>query len=119
VIPPAEPGGPLDDTSFAALMAAVGPFEARPLVAVGVSGGSDSMALALLTARWASARGGVAHALTVDHGLRPAAADEAATVGRRMARRGIPHAVLRWAGPHPASGVQAAARAARLGLLAD
>ena len=39
-------------------MAAVGPFESRPHVAVAVSGGPDSLALCLLAETWARARGG-------------------------------------------------------------
>ena len=45
----------------------------------------------------ASAAGGPG-ALTVDHGLRPESAAEARTVGGWLAARGIPHAMLAWAG---------------------
>lgn len=98
-------------------MAAFDPFEASPEIAVAVSGGRDSMALALLAAGWAAARGGRVVALTVDHGLRPEAADEAHRVGGWLAARGIAHQILTWNGPHPARGVQAAARMARYRLL--
>lgn len=102
-------------------MRAVEPFESRPRVAVAVSGGSDSMALALLAAHWAARRGGVITAITVDHGLRPAAAAEARQVGRWLRARGVAHRILRWRPPAGAlsGGLQAAARAARYGLLAD
>ncbi|HEX2115000.1 MAG TPA: tRNA lysidine(34) synthetase TilS [Alphaproteobacteria bacterium] len=116
--PPVEPAGePLDSAGFAALIGALGPFEHRPHVAVAVSGGADSLCLALLAHEWAHRRGGTATALTVDHGLRPGSADEAATVGRWLAAFGMPHAVLRWDGVKPSSGVQEAARAARYRLL--
>lgn len=108
---------PLDAAAFAALMAALGPFEPRPRLAVGVSGGADSMALCLLAQEWALARDGSALALTVDHGLRPDSADEARRVGAWLAARGVEHEVLAWVGPKPASGVQDAARVARLALL--
>lgn len=50
-------------------------------VAVAVSGGPDSMALCLLLSKWAEKHGGVAiHAITVDHGLRPEATEEARQV---------------------------------------
>lgn len=52
-------------------------------VAVAVSGGPDSMALLRLLADIPD--GPVLHALTVDHGLRPAAADEARQVGAWVA----------------------------------
>jgi tRNA(Ile)-lysidine synthase len=58
-------------------------------------------------------------ALTVDHGLRQEAADEAAQVGLWLKARGIDHAVLVWTREKPATGLQAAARAARYRLLID
>ncbi len=108
---------PLGDPEFDSLMAAVGPFEARPHVAIAVSGGADSLALCLLADAWARRRGGRVSALTVDHGLRPGSADEARAVGRWLKTRGLDHHVLRWRGAKPASGVQAAARTARYRLL--
>src|SRR5271154_5359979 len=71
---------PINDDEFRRLMAAVGPFERRPALAVAVSGGADSLALALLADRWARAQGGVLTALTVDHRLRPESGAEAARV---------------------------------------
>lgn len=99
-------------------MSALGPFEPMPRVAVGVSGGADSLALALLLNDWALARGGAALALTVDHGLRPEAAAEARQVARILAPHGIEHGILRWRAARPAGNLQAAARHARYGLLA-
>ncbi|HEX3972999.1 MAG TPA: tRNA lysidine(34) synthetase TilS [Stellaceae bacterium] len=104
---------------FAALMAPLAPFEPCPHVAVAVSGGGDSMALALLAHDWARARGGQITALTVDHGLRPEAAAEAVQVAGWCAAYGIAHAVLTRKGPVAASGIQAFARAARYTLLED
>ncbi len=98
-------------------MARFAPFEPKPHVAVAVSGGADSMALALLSAQWARARAGRATALTVDHGLRRESRAEAARVARWLRRRRMTHRVLRWAGSKPAANIQAAARAARYALL--
>ncbi|MFQ5971658.1 MAG: tRNA lysidine(34) synthetase TilS [Alphaproteobacteria bacterium] len=108
---------PLRPREFAALMRSLGPFEPRMHLAVAVSGGRDSMALILLAAGWAAARGGRATAVTVDHGLRPDSAGEARQVGRWLRSRGVRHVSLRWQGPHPRSDVQAAARRARYELL--
>lgn len=108
---------PVAAAEFAALMERFAPFEPRPHIAAAVSGGRDSMALLLLADEWARGRGGRVTALTVDHGLRPAAASEAAQVAAWCASRGIAHAVLAWPGPRPATGIQAAARAARYRLL--
>jgi len=115
----AEPTRALTQAEFAAALTAIGGFEPRPLIAVAVSGGPDSMALAILSDRWARERGGRAIALTVDHRLRPESADEAAMVGHWLAARGIPHSVLIWDGPKPATGIQEAARAARYRLLTE
>ncbi len=109
----------LDATAFAALMDSVGPFERRPMLAVGVSGGADSLALCLLAAAWARRRRGRVTALTVDHGLRPESAAEARRVGMWVSAREIDHRVLRWRAEKPSRGVQSAARAARYRLLTD
>ena len=109
---------PVDDRLFAELMATFEPFERKPLLAVAVSGGGDSMALCLLADAWARRRGGSVVALTVDHGLRPESGAEGETVGGWMATRGIDHHVLSWRGSKPRSAIQATARAARYDLLA-
>lgn len=97
-------------------------------VAVAVSGGADSTALMHLVAGWARAQGraaavpdGVSPVLvmTVDHGLRPESADEAAWVGIEARRLGLDHVILRWQGPKPRTGVQEAARAARYALICE
>lgn len=108
---------PIGAADFARMMAALGPFEPRPHVAAAVSGGPDSLALAVLLQDWVVVQGGRLTAFTVDHGLRKEAAAEAAWVGRLMKQRGIAHHILRWRGPKPAASRQAAARAARYGLL--
>lgn len=87
-------------------------------VAIAVSGGPDSTALALLARDWARPRGIALLALTVDHGLRAESAAEAALVARRMAGLGIDHRTLVWADAAPGA-AHAAARAARYRLLLD
>lgn len=108
---------PAPGDAFDAAMASMGPFEPAPRLAVAVSGGPDSTALALLADRWAGARGGQILALVVDHALRPDSAGEARATAERLARRGIQSEVLTRTGPAPDTGVQAFARAARYGLL--
>ena len=104
---------PLGAADFAALIAPLGPFETAPHIAVGVSGGADSLALAVLLQPWLEARGGRLTALTVDHGLRPGSAAEARRVGRMLRPLGIAHRVLTWHGPLPAANLQAEARRIR------
>ncbi len=82
-----------------------------------VSGGPDSLAMLLLAC---AAFPDKIAAATVDHGLRPEGAAEAAWVGEVCRTLGVPHAVLGPSG-RPATergGVQAAARALRYRLLA-
>lgn len=117
--PVPDQGQRLSDAEFGHLLARFAPFERAPWLAVAVSGGADSMALALLADRWAQARGGAVTAVTVDHRLRPESSAEAAQVGAWLAARGIAHRVLPWDGPKPVAGIQAAARAARRALLAS
>lgn len=90
------------------------------VLVLAVSGGPDSTALLWLAARWRKAlrRGPKLVAVTVDHGLRPAAKREAAAVKRLARSLGVAHRTLRWTGRKPSSGLQAAARAARYRLLA-
>ncbi|UKV16094.1 tRNA lysidine(34) synthetase TilS [Thalassospiraceae bacterium SW-3-3] len=114
---PASDGTPLDAVVFSRLMNAFAPFEDSPKIAVAVSGGADSMALALLAHEWCQSNGGELIAITVDHGLRADAAQEAIWVGEQLQKHGIGHRILRWNGEKPQSGIQEAARKARYELL--
>lgn len=104
---------------FDGAMERFAPFEDRPHLAVAVSGGPDSMALAVLARHWAGQRGGEVTALVVDHGLRPESSEEALRVHQQLCSLGITAAVLRWTGDKPATGIQAAARDARYRLLRE
>ncbi|MFO1082610.1 MAG: tRNA lysidine(34) synthetase TilS [Reyranellaceae bacterium] len=108
---------PVGAAEFARLMAAFAPFESHPALALAVSGGRDSMALAVLARDWAEPRQGTVAALIVDHGLRPESADEALGVQARLAALAIPGTILSWTGDKPRGGLQAAARGARYRLL--
>ena len=93
--------------------------DVAPRLAVAVSGGADSMALALLAHDWASARGGSITALTVDHQLRPESTAEAQQVAAWMGERGIEHHLLT---PHHtdiSNNLQEAARGWRYDALAN
>ena len=87
-------------------------------VALAVSGGSDSMALLRLADQWSNETVKFS-VLTVDHGLRPEAAAEAARVAEWCASLGLEHHKLRWEGTKPKTGLQAKARVARYDLLCD
>ncbi len=71
----------------------LGPWDGARRVAVAVSGGADSLALALLSQAW-----GDPVAFIVDHGLRRKSAAEAEATRAALAARGIPATILRLAG---------------------
>lgn len=110
-------GATLDQNAFDAALAALGPFEAGPLLAVGWSGGGDSTALLSLADRFARGHGGRVVALHVDHGLRAESAAQAQELAQRAAALGIAFETLEWTGPKPVHGVPHAARHARRDLL--
>ena len=91
-------------------------FEDNPVkqLGVAVSGGGDSMALLhlLQTLRLPL------HVVTVDHGLRPEAKQEAAQVAAFCAAQNLPHTLLNWTDWDGQGNLQAQARAARYRLIA-
>ena len=86
---------------------------------VAVSGGSDSMALLDLM-HWSSREYGFElFAVTVDHGLRAEAREEAARVSAYCTDAGISHDVLVWDGWDGRGNLQGRARRARYELIAE
>ncbi len=110
---------PIATVEFDRMMTPLGPFERPPEIAVAVSGGADSMALALLVDGWVRCRAGRLTALVVDHGLRADSREEAARVAAWLAARDVVAVVLTWSGPKPTTDIQARARAARYRLLGE
>ncbi len=100
---------------FADDLDALAPAGSR--IGIAVSGGPDSLALLLLAA---AARHGEVEAATVDHGLRPEGADEAAMVAALCEKLEVPHRTLLadWSEP-PTANIQAEARAMRYRLLVE
>lgn len=86
--------------------------------ALAVSGGSDSIALMILSAAWARAYDRPQPiVLTVDHGLRAAAAEEAQQVTEWATAHGLRSQILRWTNSKSERNVQSTAREARFRLL--
>ncbi len=112
-----NPSMPLTDQDFSQLLDGIDPHGA---ITVAVSGGPDSMALCWMLSQWAAARGIAVHAITVDHGLRPEAAQEAMDVGVSIAGwPAVKHVILRWEGDKPQTRILEEARAARYDLIRD
>lgn len=84
-------------------------------LAVAVSGGVDSVTLL----HWLVEIGADVVCLHVNHGLRPAAEDEARYVELLCEQLDVPCHVFKWTGKKPATGIEAAARSARYKLMID
>lgn len=95
-------------------MEPLGPFARDRSCAVAMSGGADSLALALLAGRW-----GRPAALVVDHGLRPDSAGEAAQAAERARGMGLAATVLTLRGLLPGAATAERARDARYAALAS
>ena len=84
-------------------------------LAVGVSGGVDSVALL----HWLNEIGADVVCLHVNHGLRAAAHMESEYVRDLCKKLNIPCHIFRWTGEKPDSGLEAAARSARYKMMTD
>src|SRR5579872_5416214 len=107
---------PVSPDEFDILLRSVLPSDITTL-AIAVSGGPDSLALALLAHQWATSHGGKAIALTVDHRLREGSTAEAQQVHTWLTTIGLEHHILTWVGEKPQVAIQATAREARYRLL--
>lgn len=107
------------ETRFGARLEARLQKAASPPLIVALSGGGDSLALLLMAKAWADGAGRRLVAATLDHRLQGAGADWARWCAGRAAALGVEHRILAWEGQKPATGLPAAARAARHALLAD
>ena len=89
------------------------------IIAIAVSGGADSMALAHALAMYCADKGICIHALSVDHGLRPEARDEALLVQKSLSVYDhVRHEILTWEHEEEVHArLQETARAARYGLM--
>ncbi|HHZ75735.1 MAG TPA: tRNA lysidine(34) synthetase TilS, partial [Rhodospirillales bacterium] len=88
-------------------------------IAVGVSGGPDSLALSWLLHRWCEQIGIRLIALTVDHRLRPNSSKDARNVFLWLKSWGLNCIILPWVGNKPSTGIQETARIARYKLMID
>ena len=87
-------------------------------IGLAVSGGSDSVALLVLTVDWARNYGRSVFVVTLDHGLRVEAAMEAEGVAAICKDLRVSHDILHWDG-HYKGNMQDAARRVRQRLIGD
>jgi len=87
------------------------------VLGVAVSGGSDSLGLLMLLCEWSGDGGPKLEVVTVDHGLRPEAAEEARHVADLCQEKGLSHSTLKWGGWEGAGNLQDQARRARYQLM--
>lgn len=91
---------------------------AQPLV-IGLSGGGDSVALALMVNEWSPTAGRPLVFVTIDHGIQPQSRDWTRWCEQFATRLGHPFQARDWTGDKPTAGLPAAARVARHQLLAE
>ena len=100
-------------------LTALGPFEPSPHIAVAVSGGSDSISLALLANNFVQTRGGRVTTITVDHRLRSESQAEATQVATWMQSHNIAHITLSPTHTDAGNNLLSAARTWRYDALAE
>jgi len=105
------------NTGRAAFDRRLDPASKVPL-AVGFSGGSDSLALLKFTLDWARRHGRPVLSLTVDHGLQAGSGLWTREAVAKAQALGADARSLTWTGEKPLTGLPAAARRARHALLA-
>lgn len=87
-------------------------------IAIGVSGGIDSLALLLLFNDWAKQNNSILYTITVDHKLRETSTQEAITINNLCKNYNINHIILTWEGEKPLANIEAIAREKRYELIA-
>ncbi len=106
----------MSEAQFAAWLAATYPNPASK-IAVAFSGGGDSLALLILTLRYAGSR--PVYALSVDHALQDGSAEQISAATQQAQALGAIAHRLYWNHGEIKSGVQEAARKGRYGLMGD
>ena len=81
---------------FFKTMNSLGPYEKNPHLAVAVSGGSDSLCLAILAKKWANTKGGKITALNIDHGLRKGSGQESKKTLKLLKKQKIFSQCFKW-----------------------
>ena len=115
-----DPFAAVFDRAMTAALAQLPPLphlQSRCRLISAVSGGPDSIALALHSQRFAVAHGGTHRSIVIDHGIRPGSDAEAARVVSRLEAHGISASCIRIQTPAPSTGIQEWARHQRFAAL--
>ncbi len=106
-------------SEFGKIFSNFGPFESNPEIAVGVSGGADSLLLVLLLQQWVLKKNGKLTALIVNHNLRSGSMAEIKILKGWLRKYKINYKVFHWVGKKPKTRIQEIARSVRLKMLTD
>lgn len=101
-----------------AFLDAAGVAPQQPLISA-VSGGPDSLALAIIMQQVSARRGSAHSAVIIDHGFRAEARSEAENAATQLAKLGIVSQITPLLSPKPSGNLQEFARKHRLTLLAE
>ena len=105
---------------FFKTMNSLGPYEKNPHLAVAVSGGSDSLCLAILAKKWVNIKGGRITALIVDHGLRKSSGQESRKTLKLLKKQKILSQCFKWElSKKPKNSVQEKAREFRYNIFEE
>ena len=107
----------LNNTNFFSQIKKFNYFEKKANVAVGVSGGVDSITLAFLLSKWAKINKFNIVALIVDHRLRSNSSLEAKKVSLYLSNLNINNKILVWKSNNPKTRIQENARLARIRII--
>jgi tRNA(Ile)-lysidine synthase len=116
--PPARSVEPIRAEEFKSVLETL-QLRAHAPLALAVSGGPDSVALAICALRWAQTNNTKLIAFIVDHALRPQSGDEAAQTQKTLTQLGINSEILRWEHAPIVTRLHSTARKARYQLLTD
>ncbi len=86
---------PLNEKIFVSLLKKLNCFEQNPHIAVGVSGGPDSMALTYLLSEWTKLNNGKLFALIFNHNIRPNSSEESYQVKNMLKNFNIKASIIK------------------------
>ena len=105
---------------FFKTMNSLGPYEKNPHLAVAVSGGCDSLCLAILAKKWVDMKGGRITALIVDHSLRKTSNQESKKTQNTLKKQKIFSKSFKWdLSKKPKNGLQEKAREFRYNIFEE